>query len=386
MNDIGMPKQWTEEQWHRVQQVVHDQALKTRVAARFLPLVGPLPPGTATVPAERVREPEPEIHEHQMKAGSKSLKAQIKAFATREIDLQQKLTITLNRMAADQSIQSLDDIPITNQLEQDRRRYLKDLAKLESQKIDRALEVLQGNKQGIGIEDGEVLPLITVAVFIRLSTTQQSEPDLVSALTLFARAANIVARTEDSIIFEGKYTEVKGVLKVEPGPDPDNSLLGVPGNNKLCLKCRPLPPIHSPISSPLSLRQRPNGRELVERVAEGVSVLDGLGHLAPYALVLGADLFVAAETPSRGGLVLPSDRIRPLIEGPLLRSGSLPLDAGVLVSLPANPVEIVVASDIHVRFLQLTEHSQYLYRVSQRFALRIKEPKAILTLQCCDTW
>ena len=34
---------WTDEQWARVNQVVHEEASRARVAATFLPLVGPLP-------------------------------------------------------------------------------------------------------------------------------------------------------------------------------------------------------------------------------------------------------------------------------------------------------------------------------------------------------
>ena len=109
-------------------------------------------------------------------------------------------------------------------------------------------------------------------------------------------------------------------------------------------------------------------------------MLEDQGYLAPYALALGDDLFVTAETPDKDSLVLPSDRIRPLIEGPLVRTGTLPSQAGVLVSLPSLLVEIVVATDIGVRFLQVTPEPKYVFRVSERFVLRIKDPGAILPI------
>ena len=34
---------WTDEQWARANQVIHEEASRARVAATFLPLVGPLP-------------------------------------------------------------------------------------------------------------------------------------------------------------------------------------------------------------------------------------------------------------------------------------------------------------------------------------------------------
>ncbi len=37
---------WTEEQWARVNQAIQEEAQRARVAAKFLPLYGPLPPDT----------------------------------------------------------------------------------------------------------------------------------------------------------------------------------------------------------------------------------------------------------------------------------------------------------------------------------------------------
>ena len=42
----------TDDQWSRIRQIVHDEALRARVAASFLPLYGPLPGDSTTVPAD----------------------------------------------------------------------------------------------------------------------------------------------------------------------------------------------------------------------------------------------------------------------------------------------------------------------------------------------
>ena len=47
------------------------------------------------------------------------------------------------------------------------------------------------------------------------------------------------------------------------------------------------------------------------------------------------------------------------------------------MSLQGEPVEIVVPEDISVRFLQTTLDNLHVFRVSQRFVLRVKEPKAL---------
>jgi len=48
---------WTDEQWATVQRTVHESARKARVAGSFLPLVGPLPDGQASVPALPMGQP-----------------------------------------------------------------------------------------------------------------------------------------------------------------------------------------------------------------------------------------------------------------------------------------------------------------------------------------
>src|SRR6266849_1420770 len=41
---------WTDEQWSRINKVVTDQAQKTRIAAEFLPLYGPVDVSVVAVP------------------------------------------------------------------------------------------------------------------------------------------------------------------------------------------------------------------------------------------------------------------------------------------------------------------------------------------------
>ena len=53
---------------------------------------------------------------------------------------------------------------------------------------------------------------------------------------------------------------------------------------------------------------------------------------------------------------------------------------GVLISLSGDLVDLVVASDISVQLLQVTMEPRYVYRVSQRFTVRVKQPEAIVSL------
>ena len=88
--------------------------------------------------------------------------------------------------------------------------------------------------------------------------------------------------------------------------------------------------------------------------------------------------------------MLPQDRIIPFLSGgPLVRSSTLDqiwpfpffrIFTGLVIALGGAPVEIVVATDIHFEFLQVTPQPVHIFRVSEKMALRIKEPEAIIQL------
>jgi uncharacterized linocin/CFP29 family protein len=53
----------------------------------------------------------------------------------------------------------------------------------------------------------------------------------------------------------------------------------------------------------------------------------------------------------------------------------------VVVALGGAPVELVVATDVSVGFLQVTTDPMYVFRVFEKVLLRIKEPDAIVSLR-----
>src|SRR5262245_45857886 len=119
-NDPQVP--WTDEQWARVQQVIHEEASRARVAATFLPLVGPLPASTDFVREERF--------EDQEAAGHIS--------------------------------------------------------------------------KGLRLADLDTIKLKTLQVRVYVRGAQLSDPEMTSALALFRRGANLLARLEDAVIFNGQ--------------------------------------------------------------------------------------------------------------------------------------------------------------------------------------
>ena len=120
-----------------------------------------------------------------------------------------------------------------------------------------------------------------------------------------------------------------------------------------------------------------DGRHLVAAVATAVMVLETDSHPGPFGCILGGRAFVAAYTPEPGGMILPADRITPILGGPLLRSGVMPSDVGIVVSLAGGDIDLVVATPPKAQFLQLTPDAKFIFRVYEKFMLRIKDFTAI---------
>jgi uncharacterized linocin/CFP29 family protein len=288
------PIPWTEEQWARIEQTIHQEASAARVAAKFLPLYGPLPKDTDFVRAETLDEP-------------------------------------------------------------------------------------PGADTYLTIKDKTTVELATLQVKVRLRGAQLADPELTSALQLFRRAANVLARLEDAVVFTGLQ---KGANGLEPiggasslpgwqiqGEEARDGLWSGAGTPE---KDADIPKITNALA----------GESLVQAVSASILALETQGHFGPFAVVLGHELFNAAETPDADSLVLPQDRIVPFLDGGSLhRSSALDPGNGVVVALGGAPVDLVVATDISLGFLQVTTDPFYVFRVYEKIVLRIKQAKAIGKLQ-----
>jgi uncharacterized linocin/CFP29 family protein len=236
----------------------------------------------------------------------------------------------------------------------------------------------------LGIDDRDTIRLATLQVTVPVRNAQMADPEMTSVLALFRRAANVVARLEDAVVFRGLVRNPTTM----GGFAPPGGTIGLPGVWRITgaektegLWTLTFPREWFPVSPrPPSLR----GHAIVRAVSGAIGRLEENGHFGPFAAVLGQGLFLVAQTPDVGSLVMPQDRIIPFLGGgPLLRSTTL--DAlngysGLVVALGGAPVELVVASDLSLQFLQVTSEPAFIFRVYEKIALRIREPRAIAQL------
>jgi uncharacterized linocin/CFP29 family protein len=208
---------------------------------------------------------------------------------------------------------------------------------------------------------GVNLKLVNVTVNVALSSEQIADETLSNAILAFRRAANILAQEQDRVVFEGFRQTPRGIDSpfVTNNPDPERGLADLRARHRF--------------SSLDVTGNRTTGRAVVRAVVNAIHRLEDSFNPAPFACVLGNTLFDEAHEPSRS-LVLPADRITPLLKGgPLLRSGQMDDDAGILVSLSGNAVDLVVGRPPTVQFLQRTVEARFVFRVYERFALRIRD-------------
>lgn len=230
--------------------------------------------------------------------------------------------------------------------------------------------------QRLEVDDGETLRLTTIACAVYLRTQQVEDPDLVSAKQMLGRAADLIGRLEDAIVFNGqpKPPEIPRKPDGKPWVVPEVYTVrngqkhrGLLTHKRTLLEAFPW---------------QNDETDIVGTIVNAIQTLEGNGHYGPFACVLGHELYRAATTPSPGSLVLPSDRIIPFLDGgPLRRSSVVPEKQGVVVALAGSPIDLVVASDVHVSYIQLTLEPRYVLRVSERFVLRMKQPDAACHLQ-----
>lgn len=217
----------------------------------------------------------------------------------------------------------------------------------------------------IKVDDIDTLRLWTLSVYIELKQRQLAEENLIGAISVFRRAANLLARSEDAIIFNGlpQAAPTNQQLKVARSP----ILCRVKGGQQADGLVDRL--LYDPISGS-------TGERLVINIAGAIANLESSGHLGPFACILGQGAFIEANTPN-DSLVLPKDRIEPLLGTQILRSSTLQDHQVVVVSLAGDPIDLVVATSPTVQFLNVSDEAKYRFRVYEKFVLRVKEQRAV---------
>jgi uncharacterized linocin/CFP29 family protein len=351
---------WTDAQWNRVRQTVSEEAARARVAASFLPIYGPLPRSTQVVPSERFDETNLAVDD---------------AAVAPIVELQS--TVTMSQAQVQEA-----DMSTAVQLF---RRATNILTRLEDWTIFNGKPLLYGNTNR--------KPVVIPQPF---SAVGGEDPDwsesFVGRIEGFARDD-----TQDLV-----RVRIKGFTPSANGLDPELIVPPSPAAgsgynlyqdredrmyNRLLEKNPGALGLFDSAYATLDYNFTPYG--LVEGVVAAISVLEAQGHVGPFACVLGTRAYQVAHQPFTGETVFARDRIEPLIGRELLRSSTVDdrqFDAqtqdgrGVVISLGGDAVDLAVAIDAEPEFLFISPEVRYTFRVYERFALRVKQPSAVVGL------
>ncbi len=245
------------------------------------------------------------------------------------------------------------------------------------------------------VEETAVNDLIELVVKFSLTEQQvQREGELGTAVTLATRAANLLSQALDVVIFQGKsydqhplFTSGKVSLKS-----------GKVGLGLLEAASKDIQVVYvEKTFTPPSTRW---GENTFRAVAEAYSRLQSgeeleQAHYGPYALVLHHVPFADTFAPLTTTLIMPADRIKPLVtwvnpkmkekEVEFYGTGTLPEYSGVLVSLGGNTMDLVVGVDARTEVVTQDTEGNYDFRVFKRFALRLKDRSAVMRLEFEDS-
>ena len=388
---------WTEDQWNRICSAVTEEAQKARVAAQLLPVSGPEDPTTVAVPRFALTNvgnpssPPPRRlnvdSDPSLALTTIAVNVQLRTHEIADPDL--KAALVMFRRAANY-VARVEDALIFN------GRSAPGTPAPLTFGIGAAPSVGTSILADAGIKAGDAAKnamtnrteIDIARVGIAVMAAAAAAHDIAAAPAAVRDAVKGAGGTPDAekAAFAAAAKAIAAVVPVLPAP-----LRGIPAVYQVTADGGDVPGVLQGVPARLDgrgytrlrLANPPNftkGQRIVRGVVEAVDKLERKGQLGPYACILSQTLFEDACDPT-GSLVLPRDRILPFLQGPLLRSSTVANGYGAVIALSGNPVEIVVAADICVRFLQATPEPRFVFRVSERVALRVIEDSAIAILR-----
>jgi uncharacterized linocin/CFP29 family protein len=211
------------------------------------------------------------------------------------------------------------------------------------------------------VESGEHIALVEIWVEFALITEQvTAEAALATAVTLATRATNLLAQAEDLLIFQGEEAMSHPIFKTKVGlrgGSPGPGLMRVTDQ-----KVEIEPPTHGRY-----------GEKTFAGVTEAYSKLQRNGHYGPYAAVFHSDIYADTYAPLEKTLIMPADRIKPLMDMGFFGTGTLPKSRGLLFSLGGNTIDLVIGRDAITAYVQPDFGGSHRFRVFERFAVREKD-------------
>lgn len=228
-------------------------------------------------------------------------------------------------------------------------------------------DVIDANQ--LAIAEDITRPIVELTAEFTLTTAQVAgEASLLTATSLATRAANLLAQAEDTLIFQGDAGNNSAVFTFV-------SQRQLAGTGLVASAAEEI------VVPPIAAGSNQYGEHTFAAVAQGCADLQAKGQYGPYALALQDAVYADTLAPLPGTLVSPADRIKPLVTQGYVGSGALPPSIGILLSVGGNTIDLALATDAAVDFMNVDSAGLSHFRVWERFALRIKDNTALIRLR-----
>src|SRR5579883_3208712 len=169
-----------------------------------------------------------------------------------------------------------------------------------------------------------------------------------------ATAANIVARTEDDLIFNG------------------NAALGYEGL------------LNAAGRGVLRISDWAGIGNAFRDVVTATQYLTDVGFYGPYAVVVSPRLYAAMNRVYENTGVLEIEQVQKLASAGVYRSAAIPDGRAVILAVGSSNMDLVVGQDLVAAYVA-SENLNHHFRVVESVILRIKRPESIVTLEPAGT-
>ena len=122
------------------------------------------------------------------------------------------------------------------------------------------------------------------------------------------------------------------------------------------------------------------GENAFKDVAHGIAYLSSNNMLGRYALVVSPDVYLDLQRLQQSVGVLEIDRIKGLVNDRVYPAGPFGLGKAALVCAEPQYMDLAVGMDLSVGYLEQRDFNHY-FRITETVALRIKQPKAIVSFE-----
>jgi hypothetical protein len=282
---------------------------------------------------------------------------------------------------------------------------------IQSDKVN----VNTGTDSSLTVDSSTKTKVLEIQVEFALTEQQyQKEADWMTAVSLVIKAANMLSRAEDLLIFLGSDAQKNDLFKtVQITQGNTGTIEGLLPSATQIISVKPT------VINTSDPSQNRYGENTFSAVARGYSILQNM-RAGRIALVLPTNPFADTwESVLQGSMIIPADRIKGLLADRIMQdlmimpndnrierllanlinvlsvdkhfysTSTLPNQfsndkkyskpQGLLVALDGNTMDLVMLKEPDIQYMP-NRGPLYHFRVYERFALRIKDPLAIVRL------